>query len=144
MNRLPPQTVSPHQQQARQRQQKGFDDCAKQAYRAYRKTYLKTSGKAIVGGAGVGLGLGIGGIGYNLARHSLADTALPMLTRLGTAAFDFSHIGMIGAVPYLFGGQMALDSIAEANQNSNRTEAALSDCRKRYPNANHSFAFLNF
>ncbi len=125
-------------------QQAQFDDCAKQAYRSYRKTYLKTSGKAIVGGAGVGLGLGIGGIGYNLAGHALADTTVPILGRIGTAAFDFGHIGMIGIVPYIFGGKMALDSISEATQNSNRTEAALSDCRKRYPNANHSLAFLNF
>ena len=39
---------------------------------------------------------------------------------------------------------MAVDSIREANQNSNSLDAALEDCKKKFPNANHSFTFLNF
>lgn len=124
--------------------QADFDWCATLAMRSYRKTYLKTSGKAIIGGAGIGLGIAIGGVGTKLAGHALTEVGMPILTRLATAAFDFSHVGMIGMVPYVLGGGMAKNAVKEGNANSNLTESRLAECRRRYPSADHSWADLNF
>jgi len=131
-------------------QQQGFNDCARSAYRAYRKTYLRTSGLAILGGAGVGLSLstmiGIRGVGFGIrgVLHAAGDEAVPLFGRILTTLSEYKDTGVIATGFAFIGGGMARQGIREAGENSARTEARLKDCERQFPNANHSLSFLNF
>ncbi len=139
-----PQTVKTNPQQ------QGFDDCARSAYRAYRKTYLRTSGLAIVGGAGIGIGLstmiGIRGVGLGIrgVMHAAGDTAVPVFGRILSTLAEAKDSGVIGTGFNLIGGGIARQAIREAEENSQRTEARIKDCESKFPGANHSLSFLNF
>ena len=131
-------------------QQQGFNDCARAAYRAYRKTYLRTSGLAIVGGAGLGVGIstmiGIRGVGFGIRGviHAAGDTAVPLFGRILTTLSEAKDSGVIATGFNLIGGGIAQKAIREADENSRRTEARIKDCESKFPNANHSLSFLNF
>jgi RHS repeat-associated protein len=151
----PSQPVAPSAQPQSQTvkadsQQQGFNDCARSAYRDYRKTYLRTSGLAILGGAGVGLSLstmiGIRGVGFGIrgVMHAAGDEAVPLFGRILTTISEYKDSGVIATGFAFIGGGMARQGIREAGENSARTEARLKDCERQFPNANHSLAFLNF
>jgi hypothetical protein len=130
--------------------QANFDFCAQQAMRRYRKIYLKTSGKAILGGAGIGLGLSVGigirgvGLGIRGAAHAAQDLSLGPLGRALTSYMELKDSGIIATGFSIIGGGMAINSIREANLNSAATAAAIEQCKRWYPNADHSFSSLNF
>ena len=138
------QTVKPDPQQ------QGFNDCARAAYRAYRKTYLRTSGLAIVGGAGLGIGIstmiGVRGVGFGIRGviHAAGDTAVPVFGRILTTLKEAGDSGVIATAFSLIGGGVARQAITEAGENSSRTDARLKDCERQFPNASHSLSFLNF
>jgi RHS repeat-associated protein len=145
------------QTQITRNQQADFDDCARKAWRQYRKTYLKTSGKAVVGGVGLGIGLGVLrgapgtgagfrslGFGLRGAAHAAGDMSLPMFGRLLTTLVEIKDSAFIGGAVSFLGGKMAFDSVRQADQNTNSLNSALEECKKKFPNANHSFTFLNF
>jgi RHS repeat-associated protein len=154
----PRPTKSPLPPQPNRNQQGEFDSCAKSAWRQYRKTYLKTSGKAIGGGIGLGIGLSVMrgapvaaavgwrsvGFGFRGAMHSLGDKALTPIGRTLTAYMEMKDSGMIGGMISFFGGGLAVNAVREADANTNRLNAALDDCKPKFPNASHSLTFLNF
>jgi RHS repeat-associated protein len=131
-------------------QQQGFNDCARAAYRAYRKTYLRTSGLAIAGGVGVGLSIssliGIRGglLGIRAITHAVGDEAVPVFGRILTTLTEASETGKWSVAFAFIGGGMARQGIREGQENSARTEARMKDCESKFPNANHSLSFLNF
>jgi hypothetical protein len=130
-------------------EQENFDNCARDAYRRYRRTYLKTSGKAVVGGIGLGVGArafyGVGSsIGIKGAIHAAKDSSLSGLGKSLTAGVEMAHGSFIGGVMSALSGKLAANSVREANENSARLNAQLGDCKKRFPAADHSFSFLNF
>lgn len=127
--------------------QSDYNFCVSQAMSRYRRTYLKTSAKAIVGGAGIGAGLSVGigirGVGFGVrgAAHLMKDLSVPMLTRVRSALMEFKDSSMIATTVSVFSGKLALDGIREGGQNSATTEAEINGCMKRYPHADHGFWF---
>ncbi len=116
-----------------------FDFCAQQAFRAYRKKYLRTSGQAIVGGIGIGLGASVGigirgvGLGVRGAAHAAKDLELGGLGRMLAVYMELKDGSTIAAIASFFGGAFAHKAINEAYQNDNRLEAALQHCKSRFP-----------
>ncbi len=59
-----------------------------------------------------------------------------------------AHEGILGGASGLSvmlpGVQLGAHAINEGQANSDRRHAAIEDCKKRYPNANHSMSSMNF
>jgi RHS repeat-associated protein len=125
-------------------QQKDFDDCATKANRRYRSEYLRTSTKAMAGGAGVAAGWLVGGLAFKGAMHAAGDVALPAFARILTTGIELGDAGVIVTISSYVSGKAALDAIREGERNSNRRTSEIEDCKKSFPNANHSFSTLNF
>ncbi|MDQ1639728.1 MAG: hypothetical protein QOF62_3067 [Pyrinomonadaceae bacterium] len=125
-------------------QQKDFDDCATKANRRYRSEYLRTSTKAMAGGAGVAAGWFVGGLAFKGAMHAAGDVALPAFARILTTGIELGDSGVIVTISSYVSGKAALDAIREGERNSNRRTSEIEDCKKSFPNANHSFSTLNF
>jgi hypothetical protein len=133
-------------------QQRGFDDCAKQALSQYRRTYLKTSTEAVLGGALIGLGaslfirgipgtggaIGLEGAGHSISRAPAGQNA--MMTAI--IAADEAEVGaMVSGSVLGPGGYLVAHGVIEEGQNSNRLDAAIDNCRHQFPAA--PFPFLN-
>jgi hypothetical protein len=102
---------------------------------------------AMAGGAMIGLGMripifgipGTGGIGgAESIFRSLARGAIQHAAHEGTLGIS---VGLSVMGP---GGQLSDHAIREGQLNSDRRIAAIENCKKQYPNANHSLSSLNF
>lgn len=139
----PHPTPKPNPQQAQ------FDDCAKKVWRGFRKGYLRDSGEAVAGGALVAGGIyvtlrGVPGAG------ATGGIGVKAAVALGTKhGFDaMLHVAQAGAFGGLslaaLGSGLIIHSIKNSESNHAQLDAALDDCKKRFPNANHARSFLNF
>lgn len=132
--------------QASNNQQRQFDDCARAAWRAFRKGYLWESGRGAIGGLLVagGIYIAIRGI------PGAAPIGIVAAISAGTAGNWHGIEGPIKAGGYaaasvgLLGAYMINRSVQEQTKNIGARDAALGDCQKSFPNANHSMSFLNF
>jgi len=130
-------------------QQQEFDDCAKKAWRTFRKGYLRDSVEAVGGGALVAGGIyitlrGIPGAGATGGVGVRAAVALG--TKHGfDAMLHVAQAGYFGGLSLAaLGSGLIIHSIKNSESNHAQLDAALDDCKKRFPNANHARSFLNF
>ena len=133
----------------RNNQQDGFDDCAKHAWRHFRLGYLRDSMEGVGGGAlvagGIYVGLrGIPGAGVTGGIGVRAAIALGFSHGL-EAPIHVAQAGVLAGLPLAaLGSMMIIHSIKNSETNHSTLDAALQDCKNRFPNANHSLSFLNF
>ena len=126
--------------------QNAFDFCVQQANRKFRWRYLQTSGMAVLGGAGMGLGLavavtgipGAGAIGLRAFMRTAASGSIIHAAHEGGLGIQ---AGLSALLP---GSRLAAHSITEAQRNEARVNAAIEECKRFYPSANHFLNWLNF
>lgn len=121
-------------------QQAEFDECARTAFREFRRAEYSAIAKIAGGGAGttVAARTGMVGVGY-LAEWS------SLLSRAGARIVRYTFRGRIpqlaaygGTFGTIFTGEMVLNGFREANANARKKDAAIEDCKSKFPNANQS------
>lgn len=142
MTREPKPEITPEQEQA------DFDACAKRAFRAFRKDYIKQGGKAALAGILLGVGgvtilegipmVAGSGLGIRAAQH------FARAGELGEALHALEGAGLLALTPIGGGIHFAQEAVKEGNISQAKLDSDLATCKKQSPRANHRGAFLNF
>ena len=130
-------------------QQPKFDECARTAFRAFRKEYIKQGGKAVLSGILIGAGtvLVVKGIPAVAAGGGIGAIAAQRFATAGefeSALTALKAAGLVAITPLGVGLELARQVNRDGQANQDRLNSDIDACERKYPYANHSGAFLNF
>jgi hypothetical protein len=132
--------VSPHQQQDRQRQQQGFNNCAKSAIRTFRRAEYRAIGKIAAGTFFTALtaGFGLEASAANSAAQAGIRSAGGRIIGY-SAQFRFGQ-GLAYGAPVIgaFTGTLAVNGFIDSGHNNDVLNQALATCNSLYPQADDS------
>jgi hypothetical protein len=133
-------TVLSNQEQERQRQQQGFNDCARSAIRTLRRAEYKAIGKIAVGTFFTALTAGVGAEAGAANAAAVAGARSVWARIVGySARYRLGQALAVGSsVIGIFTGATAYNGFIDSSRNHAQLDQALAGCRSQFPQANHS------